>query len=92
MNLLIPIGSAACCFTTIAQIASILVAILRFHKRDKRVADDAAGVSILRPVCGIDNFIEETLRSTFQLDYPNYEIVFFALRTPMIPSSLSCNG
>lgn len=87
MNLLIPIGSAACCFATIAQIASILVAILRFHKHDKRVADDAAGVSILRPVCGIDNFIEETLRSTFHLDYPNYEIVFCVADAddPVIP-------
>ena len=87
MNLLIPIGSAICCVAAIAQIASILVVILRFHKRDKRVADHAAGVSILRPVCGIDNFIEETLRSAFQLDYPRYEIVFCAAdaKDPVIP-------
>jgi ceramide glucosyltransferase len=33
-------------------------------------------VSVIRTVCGIENFIEETLRSTFQLDYPRYEILF----------------
>jgi ceramide glucosyltransferase len=39
---------------------------------------DAAGVSIVRPVCGIENHGEETLRSAFHLDYPNYEIIFCA--------------
>ena len=87
MNLLIPIGSAVCCIAAIAQIASTLLAILRFHKRDTCVADHSAGVSILRPVCGIDNFVEETLHSTFQLDYPHYEIVFCVAdaNDPVIP-------
>jgi ceramide glucosyltransferase len=39
---------------------------------------DAAGVSLVRPVCGMENYIEETLRSAFHLDYPRYEIVFCA--------------
>jgi ceramide glucosyltransferase len=30
----------------------------------------------VRPVCGIDNFVDETLRSSFTLDYPRYEVVF----------------
>jgi ceramide glucosyltransferase len=58
------------------QIASILVVILRLRKLDGRVVDDTAIVSVIRPLCGIENFIEETLRSTFLLDYPRYEIVF----------------
>ena len=33
-------------------------------------------VTLLRPVCGLDNYIDETLRSSFQLDYPHYEILF----------------
>jgi ceramide glucosyltransferase len=37
-------------------------------------------VSILRPICGLENHIEETLRSTFALDYPRYEIVFCSAR------------
>jgi ceramide glucosyltransferase len=36
----------------------------------------APAVTILRPVCGIDNFDEATLRSGFELDYPDYDLVF----------------
>src|SRR5262245_41245613 len=39
---------------------------------------DVAGVSLIRPACGMENHIEETLRSAFHLDYPRYEIIFCA--------------
>ncbi len=39
---------------------------------------DAPGVTVIRPVCGIENYVEQTLRSAFWLDYPNYEILFCA--------------
>ena len=44
-------------------------------------------MSILRPLCGMENSIEETLRSTFQLGYPDYEIVFCVTdaHDPVIP-------
>lgn len=35
-------------------------------------------VTLLRPVCGSDPFDEETLRSSFQQDYPEYEVIFCA--------------
>jgi ceramide glucosyltransferase len=38
--------------------------------------DNAPFVTILRPVCGVDDFEEATLRSGFELDYPDYELVF----------------
>ncbi len=41
--------------------------------------DDEA-VTILRPVCGLDAFDAETLRSTFNLDHPRYEILFCCAR------------
>jgi ceramide glucosyltransferase len=45
------------------------------------------GVSILRPVCGIENHIEETLASTFTDAYPTYEILFCCAREddPIVP-------
>jgi ceramide glucosyltransferase len=48
---------------------------------------DAPPVSVIRPVCGIDNHDEETLASTFALDYPRYEILFCVAlaRDPVIP-------
>jgi ceramide glucosyltransferase len=38
-------------------------------------------VSIVRPVCGLDNFLEETLRTSFELDYPKYEMIFCVAST-----------
>lgn len=48
---------------------------------------DAPPVTLVRPVCGIDNLGEITLRSTFHLDYPDYEIIFCVAqaRDPAIP-------
>ncbi|MGD0723212.1 MAG: ceramide glucosyltransferase [Roseiarcus sp.] len=33
-------------------------------------------VTLVRPLCGVDPFAQETLASTFALDYPGYEVVF----------------
>jgi len=48
---------------------------------------DAPPVSIVRPCCGIDNFCEETLGSSFKLDYPRYEVIFCVARgnDPVVP-------
>jgi ceramide glucosyltransferase len=48
----------------------------RFARRPRPVAGDAPGVTILRPVRGVENHIEETLASSFRLSYPNYELIF----------------
>ncbi len=37
---------------------------------------DAPAVSIVQPLCGVEAFSRETLRSIFALDYPDYEIIF----------------
>ena len=38
--------------------------------------EDAQGVTIVQPLCGVEAFSRDTLRSIFALDYPTYEIVF----------------
>src|SRR5262249_44299067 len=50
-------------------------------------AVDAPPVTIVRPVCGVDNFVDDTLASTFALDYPSYEIIFCVAheRDPVVP-------
>jgi ceramide glucosyltransferase len=60
------------------QVVSATVAAYRCRPRKGPLAppDDAPPVSIVRPLCGIDPFLAETLSSSFGLDYPNYEIVF----------------
>jgi len=35
-------------------------------------------ITLLRPVCGLDPFDEETLRSSFHQDYPAYDVIFCA--------------
>lgn len=44
-------------------------------------------VSLVRPVCGIDNFAAETLGSSFRIDYPRYEVIFCVARAddPVVP-------
>ncbi len=76
--------------TTGVHAASLAVAILRLRRAPNRSACaivDLPPVSLVRPVCGIDNFAEDTLRSTFGLSYPRYEILFCVASAtdPVIP-------
>ncbi len=71
------------------HLASVAVAMRRC-RADTQPLDaalDAPPVSIVLPVCGIENHIEDTLRSAFRLDYPRYELVICAARPddPVLP-------
>jgi len=73
------LGSAAICLlATSLHLASVFVALVRcrIDRRLLQAGPDGPGISVLRPVCGIDNYAEETLRSTFELAYPRYEVIF----------------
>jgi ceramide glucosyltransferase len=82
-------AEAFCVFTTIIQVASSVIAIVRCKPpTNLRLASDhAPGVSLVRPLCGVENYLEETLGSAFELDYPCYEIVFCVASTqdPVVP-------
>jgi ceramide glucosyltransferase len=88
MNDQILLAGTFAAVASVVQISSIVAVIGRFRRRRPGAVNDDVPVSILRPVCGIDNFIEETLRSTFHLDHPNYEIVFCVADAddPVIPT------
>jgi len=78
-----------CAVATFLHFASIGVVIAR-HRRLERATGSgqrAEGVSIVRPLCGIENFSQATLQSTFKLDHPNYEILFCAAHVmdPVLP-------
>jgi ceramide glucosyltransferase len=77
MTISIWIAGAVGVVATTAHIASILI-VVRRSRMARRPVDrprDAPAISLIRPVCGIDNYVEDTLRSAFHLDYPRYEIV-----------------
>src|SRR5580698_8377029 len=77
-----PILAAAtfCLATTVIHVASIVIASLRLRPRTpsagSRSRQEFPPSSLVRPLCGIDNYAADTLRSTFELDYPRYEILF----------------
>jgi ceramide glucosyltransferase len=71
------LAAGFCLFALAAHLASIAVALIRCRPRPNQPAmPGSPAVSIIRPLCGIDNFGEETLRSSFELDYPRYELIF----------------
>jgi ceramide glucosyltransferase len=79
-----------CVTATSFHFASIAVAICRFTRGARRAVpsgQQSPAVSLVRPLCGIDNFAAETLRSTFELDYPRYEILFCVASAsdPVVP-------
>ncbi len=59
---------------------SIGIALVRCRARTRLMPApaQAPAISLVRPVCGIDNFVEATLASSFDLDYPDYEVIFCA--------------
>ncbi len=69
-------------FTGAVHFGSIVVAMLRCRPARESLTPPlhAPAVTIVRPVCGLENFIEETLRSSFLLDYPRFEILFCSAR------------
>jgi ceramide glucosyltransferase len=80
MPTLILVAGSICAVTVLVQIVSVLVAVRRMRPVPScaPVPGRAPAVSLIRPVCGLENFSEETLGSAFRLDYPNYEIIFCA--------------
>jgi ceramide glucosyltransferase len=76
--------------TTSVHVASIAIAALRLRRSaagNSQPFQKLPPVSLVRPLCGIDNYATDTLRSTFALDYPRYEILFCvaSAKDPVIP-------
>jgi ceramide glucosyltransferase len=83
------IAAAIFCGITVSlHVVSIIVAIIRCRPRAVAAPSrEAPPVTVVRPVCGLDNFIEETLRTSFELDYQPYELIFCvaSARDPVVP-------
>jgi ceramide glucosyltransferase len=90
MTPVIWIAAILFCITVGCHLITIAVAINRCRARTQvePAPEDAPAVSVVRPVCGLDNFAERTLRSGFELDYPNYELLFCVAhaRDPIVPT------
>jgi ceramide glucosyltransferase len=93
-----PILAAAtfCIAVTAIQATSIAIAIYRLRQGARRrplsgqyhpPVSQSPSVSIVRPLCGVDNYATDTLRSTFELDYPHCQILFCVASAsdPVVP-------
>ena len=70
------------------HLVSCLLAYLRFRKSPSAAPSvPRPGVSVIRPLCGLEPFSDETLRSTFLIDYPAYEVIFCVAKSsdPILP-------
>jgi ceramide glucosyltransferase len=78
-------------YTALATVLHLLTAGITVGRLRKKPSSATAApreaVTILRPVCGVDPFEHLTLRSTFELDHPDYEIIFCCAREhdPVVP-------
>jgi ceramide glucosyltransferase len=72
------LAAAFCIVMTTIQLASVAIAAVRCRARPLPLPapDGAPPVTLVRPLCGIDNFGAETLGLSFALDYPHYEVIF----------------
>jgi ceramide glucosyltransferase len=87
MTVTILAAATFCIAVSFIHVVSIAVAIGRFRRKPAGEPLPYPPVSLVRPLCGIDNYAVETLRTTFALDYPQYEILFCvaSARDPVIP-------
>jgi ceramide glucosyltransferase len=78
-----------CLALTLINLASLAIAAARLRAATRYDPSEASAepVTIIRPVCGLEPWIEETLASGFSLDYPHYELIFCVARSddPVVP-------
>jgi ceramide glucosyltransferase len=83
-------AGAFCLALTLANLVTIVIAAVRMRApmMCKAPAGPVEPVTIIRPLCGIEPWIEETLASSFALNYPHFELIFCVAQAddPVIPA------
>lgn len=81
---LLVIGAVFGLLSSIVYLALVLIAARRFCSEQQRLGtsderlDPLPPVSVLKPVCGMEPLLEQSLDSFFRQDYPIFELVFGA--------------
>ena len=76
--MLTTIAIAVCAFTCFAQATTIAIVITRLRRPASPIKyeDEPRPVTIVRPICGVENHLDLCFESSFQLSYPNFEVIF----------------
>lgn len=77
LKILLVLGFGGVLTSTI-YLVLVFVAALRFRRRSKDATGSTPPVSLLKPLHGVEPGLREYLESFFQLDYPEFEILFCA--------------
>lgn len=79
---LVHLAAAFAIFSIVLHLVSIAAAAVRCKPERKPLppSPDAPPVSVVIPVCGLENYVAQTLGSAFRLDYPAYEVIFCVAR------------
>jgi ceramide glucosyltransferase len=78
MDIFAHLAGAFALLALLVHVATSLTASRRCRVPTHRVPAFTHGppVTVIRPVCGMDAYEEPTLRSTFELDYAGFEVLF----------------
>jgi ceramide glucosyltransferase len=77
MNALIWFLAGTAAIAAVIHLSSVALTYRKLRGKPVRAfAGGTPPVSLVRPVCGLDADAEATLRSSFHLDYADYEILF----------------
>jgi len=82
------LAAGFCAATTTIHFATAAVTAFRCRRHAHSVSTDTIpAVSVLRPICGAENFLAEAVASSFRLNHPDYEVIFCAARSddPAVP-------
>lgn len=92
------IVEALCAFGIVLNVVLYLMHVMSFlyakihmnRKPPELMKAELQGVSILKPLKGVDPNLEENLESYFELDYPEYEVIF-CIQDDDDPANEVCN-
>lgn len=88
MTVAIWFASAFLIFAFAMHLSSLATVALRSLRATAPPASgNTPAVTVLRPVCGLDHAVEATLRTTFEIEWPDYEIIFCCASAtdPVVP-------